>query len=400
MITPSQIKEKVISTASHGYDIDETNAFIAEIEEAFSAVYNENKELYRKMEILASKVEEYRAEEDTIKEALLTAQKAASDLTKQAQKKADELLSESAQTVQNTVLDAKEKAEKIISEAREYSASLTKEKTDSANAILNEAQERADKEIGNAKADASALLDEAKKISSELITKAKQEKEYYDSLTAELKAKSEAFKAQLVMLYEAQLDGLEKMMDLPGGDSNAEYEEKIENTERAIDDISAKIEETRAEIEEPEEEEASAEEASEEPEEDSDFEEITEDEEEPEEEPDEEKIEYELEEVSDEAECEEEPAEEEHSEADVHSAINAFSQDTVTPVEEQAVPEISEEPEMEESANDGQLPFESFFNVKSEVVRTDEKISLIPPDEDDDDDDDLKFHGFFKKKRK
>ena len=43
---------------------------------------------------------------------------------------------------------------------------------------------------------------------------------------------------------------------------------------------------------------------------------------------------------------------------------------------------------MEESANDGQLPFESFFNVKSEVVRTDEKISLIPPDEDDDDDDD------------
>ena len=399
MITPSQIKEKVLSTASHGYDIDETNAFIAEIEEAFSAVYSENKELYRKMEILASKVEEYRAEEDTIKEALLTAQKAASDLTRQAQKKADELLSESAQTVQNTVLDAKEKAEKIISEAREYSAALTKEKTDSANAILSEAQDKADKEIGNAKADATALLEEAKKISSELITKAKQEKEYYDSLTAELKAKSEAFKAQLVMLYEAQLDGLEKMMDLPDGDYNAEYEEKIENTERAIDDISAKIEETKAEIEEPEEE-PQAEEASEEPEEDLDFEEITADEDEPKEEPAEEEIEYELEEVSDEAEYEEEPAEEEHSEADVHSAINAFSQDTVTPVEEQSVPEISEEPEMEESADDGQLPFESFFNVKSEVPRTDEKISLIPPDEDEDDDDDLKFHGFFKKKRK
>lgn len=399
MITPSQIKEKVLSTASHGYDIDETNAFIAEIEEAFSAVYSENKELYRKMEILASKVEEYRAEEDTIKEALLTAQKAASDLTRQAQKKADELLSESAQTVQNTVLDAKEKAEKIISEAREYSAALTKEKTDSANAILSEAQDKADKEIGNAKADATALLEEAKKISSELITKAKQEKEYYDSLTAELKAKSEAFKAQLVMLYEAQLDGLEKMMDLPVGDYSTEYEEKIENAEKAIDDISAKIEETKAEIEEPEEE-PQAEEASEEPEEDLDFEEITADEDESKEEPAEEEIEYELEEISDEDEYEEEPAEAEHSEADVHSAIDAFSQDTVTPVEEQAVPEISEEPEMEESADDGQLPFESFFNVKSEVPRTDEKISLIPPDEDEDDEDDLKFHGFFKKKRK
>ena len=35
MITPSQIKEKVLSTASHGYDIDETNAFLQQIEESF-----------------------------------------------------------------------------------------------------------------------------------------------------------------------------------------------------------------------------------------------------------------------------------------------------------------------------------------------------------------------------
>ena len=72
MITPSQIKEKVLSTASHGYDIDETNAFLQQIEESFSAIYDENKELYRKMEILASKIEEYRAEEDSIKDTLLT----------------------------------------------------------------------------------------------------------------------------------------------------------------------------------------------------------------------------------------------------------------------------------------------------------------------------------------
>ena len=44
MITPSQIKEKVLSTASHGYDIDETNEFLQQIEESFSAIYDENKE--------------------------------------------------------------------------------------------------------------------------------------------------------------------------------------------------------------------------------------------------------------------------------------------------------------------------------------------------------------------
>ena len=62
MITPAQIREKVLPKAQYGYDIDETNAFIKEIEESFTAIYDENKELYRKMEILAKKIEEYREE--------------------------------------------------------------------------------------------------------------------------------------------------------------------------------------------------------------------------------------------------------------------------------------------------------------------------------------------------
>lgn len=82
MITPNDIKDKILSTASHGYNVDETNAFLDEIAESYSAIYAENKELYRKMEILASKIEEYREEEDSIKSTLITAQKAADQLTK------------------------------------------------------------------------------------------------------------------------------------------------------------------------------------------------------------------------------------------------------------------------------------------------------------------------------
>ena len=119
MITPAQIREKVLSKAQYGYDIDETNAFIKEIEESFTAIYDENKELYRKMEILAKKIEEYREEEDSIKDTLLTAQKAASEVKKKAREKADDLLAESARTVQTTVTDAKEKAEKIVGKPQE-----------------------------------------------------------------------------------------------------------------------------------------------------------------------------------------------------------------------------------------------------------------------------------------
>lgn len=401
MITPSQIKEKVLSTASHGYDIDETNAFLQQIEESFTAIYDENKELYRKMEILASKIEEYRAEEDSIKDTLLTAQKAASKVEKEAKEKSEKLLADSAQTVQNTVLDAKEKAEKIVSEAREYAAQITKEKTDAAQSIISEAQEKAEKELNDAKADAAALLTEAKSISQELLSKSKEEKEYYDNLTDTLKSEAQSFKDRLVSLYEAQLEKLGEMMESPVQSDNNEFESKVDEAEKSIESVSAKIEEMEQDIQEeeketeiPENEERSEESAKE-------IADTAEEEPDSEEEPggNADDVEYELEEISD-----DDPAEE----TDVKDAIDAFSQDSDEPENAAGVPEIHEEPEMElphsEEAHEQQeeehLPFEDFFHIKPEGVRTDEKISLIPPDDDDDEDDGVKFKGFFRKKRK
>ncbi len=401
MITPSQIKEKVLSTASHGYDIDETNAFLQQIEESFTAIYDENKELYRKMEILASKIEEYRAEEDSIKDTLLTAQKAASKVEKEAKEKSEKLLADSAQTVQNTVLDAKEKAEKIVSEAREYAAQITKEKTDAAQSIISEAQEKAEKDLNDAKADAAALLTEAKSISQELLSKSKEEKEYYDHLTDTLKSEAQSFKDRLVSLYETQLEKLGEMMESPVQSDNNEFESKVDEAEKSIESVSAKIEEMEQDMQEEEKEteiseneersEESAEEIAGTTEEEPDAEEESGS--------NADDVEYELEEISD-----DDPAEE----TDVKDAIDAFSQDSDEQENAAGVPEINEEPEMElphseevhEQQEEEHLPFEDFFHIKPEGVRTDEKISLIPPDDDDDEDDGVKFKGFFRKKRK
>ena len=419
MITPSQIKEKVLSTASHGYDIDETNAFLQQIEESFSAIYDENKELYRKMEILAAKIEEYRAEEDSIKDTLLTAQKAAAKVEKEAQEKSEKLLADSATTVQNTVMDAKAKAEKIISEARDYAADITKEKTDAAEAILSEAREKADKELADAKADAAGLLTEAKNISQELLSKSKVEKEYYESLTNNLKKEADAFKDKLVSLYEAQLEKLGDMMEAPVSAADAELSDKIDETQQNIETVSAKIDEIEQGIAEKEEQEteqeqpeesaetettAATEEAADESDDTAETDDaqdevtFTQDEEdEPEKKSDDDfDVEYELEEIS------KSDAQEEEAEPDVHEAIDAFSQDPNEDTDE--VTEINDEPEMEQPEKEEEeqhLPFEDFFHVKPEGVRTSEKISLIPPDEDEDDEDGgVKFKGFFKKKRK
>ena len=88
-------------------------------------------------------------------------------------------------------------------------------------------------------------------------------------------------------------------------------------------------------------------------------------------------------------------------------AVEAFSKDEITPIDTSKafVPEIEEEPEMEESLfdkdEDEKLPFESYFNVNKEDAHFDktQTISLVPPEDGDEDDGEPKFKGIFKKKK-
>lgn len=416
MITPSQIREKKISTVeSGGYDRDEVNELLLDIIESYEAIFDENKELYRKMEVLANRIEEYRADEDSIKTALITAQKMASQVTREAKEKADKSLADSAASAQQTVVDAKEKADKIIGEAREYVAGLTKEKAQAADEIVSEAQKKANEAIDSARVVAGNALSQARKLAGEIVNKAKAEKDYHSEIVSKLRDESKDFRATLVGLYEAQLDKLKDMVSEP--DTFEKDSESIEELEKELNTLMENIAEVVGDEAEPE--------TAEEPEQDTAAEEIVEtaDEDEIEENGEEEEVSEveEIEEISDDAEeqsvlsemdevdeiidelessdtyaplreAEDEPV----SEEEVSNAIDAFTADEITPIEEGAktIPVIEDEPEFESA-----MPFENYFNVKKENERTNETISLIPPDDDEEEDEGSRFKGFFKKKK-
>lgn len=390
MITPSQIREKNLSTVQNGgYDKDEVNELLADVVESYEAVYNENKELYRKMEILANKIEEYRSEEDSIKTALITAQKMADRITKEAKEKAEEKLTESAATAQQTVMDAKEKADKMISEARTYVSDFTKEKQTAAESIINEAEGKANEAIDGAKLVAQNILNQAKQLSDELVTKAKAEKEYHETLVSKLKSESDGFKNSLMSLYQTQMEHLREMVELKP--EVEEDNEKIKAVESEMNQIISDIDEINKLQSQPAAEESAAQDEKPEADEDNTSSDET------------------VDEIIDEIE-EAEATRETVSKDEVDSALNAFSTDEITPLDENAtyISEIDEEPEMEkvEPAEDSlfeqegeAMPFENYFNVKKEDVRTDETISLIPPEEEDEEEDSSRFKGFFKKKK-
>jgi uncharacterized protein YbjQ (UPF0145 family) len=411
MITPNQIREKKISTAENGYDRNEVNELLVEIIDSYEAVCAENKELYRKMEILANKIEEYRADEDSIKTALISAQKMAHQVTSEAKEKAEQTISQSTVSAQQTVQDAREKADKIIGDAREYVANLTKEKTLAADEIIAEAQEKANNAISSAKLVAQDTIEKAKNLTQEIVEKAKSEKGVQQEIATKLKAESKEFKTTLVTLYEAQLTKLKGIV------KSSDDETTVEDLENELDAIISNIEEisnqNEEEIESIEQEETAEveEDVVDEIEDTDDIEEIDEIEDVEEIEEVEKAEEFpnindidEVDEIINEIEQSQPEfdlvdADEEDSKPptkeEVASALNAFTDDEITPVEETGgtIPVISEEAELETP-----MPFENYFNVDKVDTNTDETISLKAPDEDDESDN-SKFKGFFRKKK-
>ena len=402
MINAGDLRKVQLTETENGYSIEEVNSVLNEAAITIEAYENENRELYHKLEVLAAKIEEYRAEEDSIKTALITAQKMADRIKKESTEEAEKLIADSNTKAETTVNEANEQADKIINEARNYSADLIKNKTDEADAIVGDAEKKANEAINSSKIVAQNILDQAKEISEDLVSKSREENEAYKLLNASLKKNAASFIENLKALYEGQLSALNSAkLDT----SNYEEEQNISSIHDEVNSLVSEISEMEQAI--PEKVSIEKPEYTPVPEDDADFKLVST---EPEDvEPENiDGVDSDIDVLDDGFEpegAEDEPIEEPSSvidePADPMEAVEAFTRDEITPFDtsKRIIPEISEEPEMESSLFDEKLPFENYFNVKKDDAHLDktQTISLIPPD--DDDDDEPRFRGFFKKKK-
>lgn len=426
MISSKELRQKDLEITQNGYNIAEVDALMAESAATIDAYEKQSGDLYHKLEVLAGKIEEYRQEEDAIKTALVTAQKMADKITKESNETASLLISKSEETAKDTVANAKAESDKIISSAREYSTNLIAEKTQQAEEITNKAQDKANEVIASAKVVAQDILDQAKQISDDLIAKSKAEKEAYEILSNTIKNDAKEFIEKVKSLYNNELDALNSAkLDKENDDTESE-EKSIADIDSEVSGLVDEIEEFTSSIPQPisseesddDTEDAEAEEAEDFQEviapddaEDSE-EEIEYEREEDNKEPAFDLNEIEYEEITDDDDedditiDDEKPVIEEEEPADPMEAVEAFSQNQITPIKSDSpIPEISEDADMEDDDdlfdNSGELPFEAYFNVNQQDVHNDKSqtISLIPPEGDEDDEPQPKFKGIFKKKK-
>ncbi len=104
MITAQDIREKTFEKSRmNGYDMASVDDFLEELAEDIGASQKENAVLKSKMKVLVDKIEEYRANEEALNMAILSAQKLAEQIESEARQRAAAMIEDAERQVKAKV---------------------------------------------------------------------------------------------------------------------------------------------------------------------------------------------------------------------------------------------------------------------------------------------------------
>jgi len=104
MLTPQEVSTHAFTKAvMGGYNMAMVDEFLDELTDDYTALYKENAALKAKLKVLVEKVEDYRATEDSMRATLLTAQKMADSIVREAEAKRDEIMTQAETQAQEKI---------------------------------------------------------------------------------------------------------------------------------------------------------------------------------------------------------------------------------------------------------------------------------------------------------
>ena len=92
MLTPETIASRRFDKQVGGYKQDEVEMFLQQVAGEYAKLLSEKEDLEEKIEVLAEKVEQYREDEDSLRSALIGAQKLGDSVIRESKSKAEYIL--------------------------------------------------------------------------------------------------------------------------------------------------------------------------------------------------------------------------------------------------------------------------------------------------------------------
>jgi cell division initiation protein len=201
MLTPAQIRGHRFAPAVRGaYKAEEVDVFFAEVLESYEKALNDNGELLKRISLLAERVEAYRNDEDNIKVALLTAQRMADKMVKDANETAAEQLKSAAEKLAYAEAQATAQAKMLIEKAQKEADDKT----------LN-AEIEADRLVKDARTEAAEMRRTATQEAQEQLAAVREDVRMETILLASLRREAEEFKNALLQLYNKHLSLIDSM---------------------------------------------------------------------------------------------------------------------------------------------------------------------------------------------
>lgn len=225
MMTPAQLKAYEFKTAGrNAYKAEDVDTFLGEVAVNYEKMFRENSELIKRVSLLADKLEQYKSDEVDIKEAVLSAQKAANLIIKEAEE---------------SVADSKEEAEAILAaakgEAEVIKADAEKQAIADSDLVLSVARDKAEEIIAKAKEKAHGILIAANDSASDTMGAANRtitsESLHYDMLKKEVSE----FRASILAQYKAHIELISKLPEI--ATEEASKIENVELPEKSVDEI-------------------------------------------------------------------------------------------------------------------------------------------------------------------
>ncbi len=222
MLKPSEVKNYEFKSAGrNAYKADDVDMFFAEVVISYEKMYRENSELIKRISLLADRLEQYKNDEVDIKQAVLSAQKAADIIIRDAQE---------------SVEDSKAEAEAILAAAKGEAAVIKQDAEKQAivdsDLLMNLAKDKAEDIINKAKEKAHGIIIAANNSANDKMGAANRtitsETLHYDMLKKEVSE----FRASILAQYKTHIELISKLPEMA-----VEEASKLNKTEEPVTEV-------------------------------------------------------------------------------------------------------------------------------------------------------------------
>lgn len=208
-MTGKEILEKEFEKAGmRGYRADEVDSFLQSIAAFVDKQSAQIKELTYKIQILADKIEEYKKDEENIRDALLGAQKMGSSILNEAKSKADSMTREAKLSSEEVTVKSQEQADKILRDAKLASEEMLSQAKSKIELLTKESLLKANDEVVALKKSTEA------------------EKQKLDKMKQEVSL----FRSNILKQYKAHLDLLTNLPSIE--ENNTEEKTALHSSEK------------------------------------------------------------------------------------------------------------------------------------------------------------------------